>query len=316
MLRTRRPRIPNWALWAAAGAALLAAALVVSAVASRSPDRRPDPVVAAAGDIACDPDGAGPSRSTCQMRATARLLRGRRLAAVLPLGDLQYENGALLEFDRGYGATWGRFKAISHPTIGNHEYLSGYPGYFEYFGTAAGPGRRGYYSFDVGTWHLVSLNANCGEIGGCGVGSTEVRWLRRDLREHPARCTLAYWHQPHFSSGEHGSDDGGANPTGAFWEALYAAGGEVVLGGHEHDYERFAPQTPTGRPDTERGIREFVVGTGGRSHYHFHRIQGNSVARDDTHFGVLFLTLRTDAYSWRFVSTDGHTIDAGTGKCH
>jgi hypothetical protein len=296
--------------------AVVVVALAASASALRSSRPEPDPVIAAAGDIACDPDRAHPTPSTCQMGATAQVLATRQLAAVLPLGDLQYESGRLLAFDRSYAASWGRFRSISRPTIGNHEYLSGYPGYFEYFGALAGPGRRGYYSFDLGGWHLVSLNANCREAGGCGRSSPQVRWLRRDLREHPSRCTLAYWHQPHFSSGTHGDDDDGANPTGAFWETLYAAGADVVLGGHEHDYERFAPQTPAGRPDARRGIREFVVGTGGRSHRHFHRIQPNSVVRDSQHFGVLFLTLQRDAYRWRFVSTDRRTLDAGTDICH
>jgi hypothetical protein len=316
MSRARRSPSLRPAVWITAGIVVVGGTLTVLAVASRSPSDGPDPVVAAAGDIACDPAGPGPTRSTCQMGATARLLVGAGLTAVLPLGDLQYENGALLKFASGYDATWGRVKPITRPTIGNHEYLSGYPGYFEYFTTAAGPYRRGYYSFDVGSWHLISLNANCGQIGGCAAGSAELRWLRRDLRAHPARCTLAYWHQPHFSSGQHGNDDGGLNPTGAFWNLLYAAGAEVVLGGHDHDYERFAPQTPTGQPDAERGIREFVVGTGGRSHYRFHDVQPNSVLRDDVHFGVLFLTLHPDGYAWRFVSTARRTIDAGTGVCH
>jgi hypothetical protein len=317
--RTRDPRRRRWLT----GLLLLAAVLAaLAALESRSDSQSSDPVIAAAGDIACDPaspdydHGAG-TGAGCQMLATSRLLVGGRFAAVLPLGDLQYENGALLKFLASYAPTWGRVKAITHPTIGNHEYLSGYPGYFEYFGAAAGPARRGYYSFDLGTWHLISLDANCSQVGGCGARSPEVAWLRRDLRRHPAACTLAYWHQPHFSSGQHGNDDGGRNPTGAFWDSLFAAGADVVLNGHEHDYERFAPQTPAGRPDPRRGIREFIVGTGGRSHYRFKDIQPNSEVRNDRTFGVLLLTLRSASYRWRFVSIPGEKFsDSGDSHCH
>jgi 3',5'-cyclic AMP phosphodiesterase CpdA len=299
---------------------VLAAAAV--ALEARSRPAAPGVVVMAAGDIACDPASAdyqagNGTPSDCQQRATARLVQRQRPDAVLALGDLQYENGALDKFLVSYADSWGRLKDVTHPAIGNHEYLSGYPGYFAYFGAAAGPSRRGYYSFELGAWHVVSLNSNCAEAGGCGVRSPQVAWLRRDLRAHPARCTLAFWHHPHFSSGQHGNDDGGHDPTGAFWSALAAAGADVVLNGHDHDYERFAPQSPTGEPDPRRGIREFVVGTGGRSHYRFHHLQRNSVVRDDRAFGALRLDLRPGSYSWRFVALPGVLLsDAGDGRCH
>ena len=207
-------------------------------------------------------------------------------------------------------------KPITHPAPGNHEYgTSGAAGYFSYFGAAAGPAGLGYYSYDIGTWHLISLNSNCGSVGGCNPGSPQETWLKADLAAHAGRCTLAYWHHPHFTSGPHGNDDGGG--TGAFWDDLYASGADVVLNGHDHDYERFGLQTPTGAPDPAHGIREFVVGTGGRSHYSFKSPQPNSEVRNQDTFGVLVLTLHPASYDWRFVPVAGKTFtDAGTTGCH
>jgi len=279
-----------------------------------------DPVVAAAGDIACDPadphfDGGAGNGIDCQEKATSDLLFGiPDLAAVLTLGDTQYETGALPAFMASFDPTWGRLKALIHPAIGNHELgTPGGAGYFSYFGAAAGPAGEGWYSFDVGAWHLIVLNGNCPGQGGCALGGPQETWLRNDLATHPAACTLAYWHQPRFSSGEHGD-----NPAyDAFWRDLYAAGAEIVLNGHDHDYERFAPQTPDGAPDPLHGIREFVVGTGGRNHYGFTTIQPNSEVRDSDTFGVLELTLHPSGYDWSFVPEAGKTFtDAGSGTCH
>jgi hypothetical protein len=271
-----------------------------------------DPVIAAAGDIACASGSS--SSSSCHYKQTSDLLVGRGLDAVLPLGDIQYERGALDAFQRIYDPTWGRVKSITRPTPGNHDYgTSGAAGYFNYFGAAAGSPATGYYSYNLGRWHLISLNSNCDHIGGCGSTSPQVRWLKSDLAAHPASCTLAYWHAPHFSSGPHG--DGGS--TDDFWSTLYEGGADVILNGHDHDYERFGPQTPEGKAGPAFGIREFVVGTGGRSHYSFAQIKPNSQVRNDDTYGVLLLTLHDASYSWRFLPEAGKTFtDSGTGTCH
>jgi hypothetical protein len=276
------------------------------------------PRLAAAGDVACDPanaayqGGAGVGR-LCRQRATSDLLVAGRYRAVLALGDLQYENGAEEKFEVSYDRTWGRVKAITKPVPGNHEYETrAATGYYAYFGPAAGDPKRGYYSFDVGAWHVIALNSNCPAVGGCGAGSTQLEWLRADLAAHPAACTLAYWHHPRFSSGQHGSDP----RYTAFWRALYEADADVVLVGHDHDYERFAPQSFRGTRDLARGIREFVVGTGGKSLRSFSTVRPNSVVRDHTSFGVLELTLGRRAYGWRFRSAVGSLADSGSGRCH
>jgi 3',5'-cyclic AMP phosphodiesterase CpdA len=248
------------------------------------------------------------------LRATARLLAKLHPAVVLTLGDNQYENGTLAKFRRSYDPSWGKIKGRIRPAPGNHDYRApGAAGYFAYFGARAGRRSRGYYSFNLGGWHLIALNSECTHVGGCGKGSRQERWLRADLAAHPARCTLAYWHKPRFSSGMHGND---ATYT-AFWRALYRAGAEVVLVGHDHDYERFALQTPQGRLDRARGIRQFVVGTGGKTHYGFRTIRANSQVRNSGTFGVLRLTLRTSGYDWRFVPEPGKRFtDTGHGTCH
>jgi acid phosphatase type 7 len=278
------------------------------------------PVIVAAGDIACGPTDYPPlnhpasgEASVCKQMATGNLIRDVHPAAVLELGDNQYPVGRYQSYERYYGPSWGRFKAISHPVPGNHEYLSrDANGYYHYFGAAAGDPARGYYSFNLGNWHLIALNAQCGFIGGCGRGSPEERWLANDLRQHRTSCVLAYWHQPLFSSGQHGDD----LTYETFWRDLFAAHADVVLNGHDHDYERFAPQDPSGRSDPS-GIREFVVGTGGKGHYSFREIRPNSVARNDTASGVLVMTLHPDSYSWRFEPAAGSSFqDSGTGQCH
>jgi hypothetical protein len=278
-----------------------------------------DPVIAAAGDIACElkgPKSAEEStdEDTCHMKATSDLLVRAKLAAVLPLGDTQYEDGALVQFQKSYEPTWGRVKAISHPAVGNHEYgTAGASGYFSYFGTAAGEKDKGYYSFDIGSWHLIALNANCDQVGGCQAGSLQEKWLKADLAAHPTLCTLAYWHQPRFSSALHGNDPA----SDAFWQDLYQAGADVVLNGHDHAYERFGPQTPGAIADPERGIREFVVGTGGNSLYPFLKTQSNSEVRNNQTYGVLKLTLHPKGYDWQFVPEKGKTFtDSGTSACH
>ncbi len=266
--------------------------------------------IAAAGDIACAP-GQPTSRSQCWMEATSDLLLRSGVVAVLALGDNQYEDGSLWRFRASYGPTWGRLKGITRPALGNHEYHTpGATGYFDYFGEAAG--RRGYYGFHLDEWQVVVLNSVCFAVGGCGKGSPQRRWLRDRLDSDGSSCTLAAWHHPRFSSGLHGND----RSYEPFWRGLYRDGAEIVLNGHDHHYERFAPQTPGRRADRERGIREFVVGTGGRNLYPIVRVRANSVVRRANVFGVLFLTLHPDRYDWEFVGIGGRTLDSGTTTCH
>ena len=293
--------------------------LVALALPLRSPAYDRDPVIAAAGDIACDqrPGAAkdeddGPSG--CKMEQTAALVRATQPDAVLTLGDEQYPAGTLAQFESGYAKNWGAFRNITRPAPGNHEYESGANGYYAYFGARAGDrATRGNYSYDLGGWHLIALNGNCAVIGGCAAGSPQERWLKTDLARHHAACTLAYWHQPRFSSGLHHSDP----QFRALWDDLYSAGADVVLAGHDHSYERFAPQTPAGVLDPVRGLTEFVVGTGGKSHYAFKATEANSVVRDASHFGILVMTLARSGYAFRFVSAPrGQVLDAGSGACH
>jgi hypothetical protein len=265
-----------------------------------------DPVFVGAGDIAsCDSTGD---------EATANLLDGIP-GTVYTLGDNVYERGSDADFARCYDPSWGRHKARTMPIVGNHDYTTpGASGYFNYFGAAAGDPSEGYYSYNLGTWHIVALNSMCENVGGCGPGSPMLDWLEQDLAANPTSCTLALWHHPVFSSGsEHGSDPK-MIPS---WDALYAAGAEVVLSGHDHDYERFAPQTSSGVADPDGGIREFVVGTGGKSHYDFGNILANSEVRNSDTNGVLKLTLHASSYDWEFVPEASKTFsDSGSASCH
>ena len=197
------------------------------------------------------------------------------------------------------------------PSAGNHEYnTAGATGYYGYFGTAAGDPAKGYYSYDLGDWHIVVLNSNISFID----ASAQLTWLSADLSASTKSCTLAYWHHPRFSSGSGHGNNAAMQP---FWDALYAADADVVLNGHDHDYERFAPQTPTGVADSQRGIREFVVGTGGRALYALGTLRANSQMFNASTFGVLKLTLSAGTYSWQFIPVAGQTFtDSGTASCH
>src|SRR2546429_536276 len=236
-----------------------------------------DPVLVGAGDIASCDDLAG-------AYATAKLIENIP-GSVLAVGDLAYPDGSDENFSKCYAPTWGRFKDRTRPAQGNHEYHSnGASGYARYFGAAAGDPTKAYYSYDLGAWHIVALNSECLEAGGCDANSPQGRWLKRDLGQHATGCTLAYFHKPPFRSGEkHGND-----PTMLpLWQILYTRGADVILSGHDHDYERFAPQDPSGKLDAEHGIREFVVGTGGKnSHRTFAALNPNSEARNADTFGV------------------------------
>lgn len=285
---------------------------------SATPD--PDPAIAAAGDIACG--SATPGSAPCRQMETSELLAEIRPSAVLALGDTQYEFGEYQDFLRYYDLSWGRLKPITRPAVGNHEYETrGASGYFDYF---AGIGRNtsevtgnraeGWYSFDVGSWHVISLNSNCTSIaGGCGVNSAQVRFLRADLQNSRATCTLAFWHHPRYSSGK-SRDDRTYQP---FWDALYEAGTEVVLVGHDHHYERFAPMNPSGQLDRARGIRQFIVGTGGHSFQALGDTLPNSEVRNNSTFGVIKMRLRPGRYEWVFQPIPGGTFtDSGSDVCH
>jgi chitodextrinase len=288
-----------------------------------------DPVIATAGDIACDPTnsnfkGGLGSSSSCRMKYTSDLLVNAGLSGVLILGDNQYYCGGYQAFVQSYDLSWGRIKNITYPSVGNHEYLTsggtdcnsantGAAGYYRYFGAAAGDPAKGYYSFDIGTWHLIALNTQCTPAGGCGATSAQGKWLRADLAAHSNFCTLAYWHIPLFSSGGRAN-----NNSRSFWDALYAANADLVLTSHDHLYERFGPQRPDGTADAVRGLRSFVVGTGGANHTSFtSTIFANSEVRNDKTFGVLKLTLHPTSYDWQFVPEAGATFaDSGNTACH
>src|SRR5690349_2277678 len=287
-----------------------------------------DPVIAAAGDIACDPssssfNGGNGTSVICHQKYTSDLLVNASLAAVLALGDVQYDCGGYQAFLQSYDLSWGRVKGITRPVVGNHEYLTsggtdctpaneGAAGYFNYFGAAAGNPGQGYYSYDISTWHLIALNSNCTDVGGCSPNSPQGQWLAADLAAHTNWCTLAYWHIPLFSSGgraELNSRD--------LWQILYDHDADLILNGHDHIYERFAPQAPDGTADPVRGMREFIVGSGGANHTPLATIAANSELRNTDSFGVLKLTLHPAGYDWQFVPEAGKTFtDAGSGACH
>jgi hypothetical protein len=267
-----------------------------------------DPVLVGAGDIASCDDLAG-------AEATAKLL-DKIPGTVFAVGDLAYPDGTDEQFSKCYGPTWGRFKDRTRPAPGNHEYHSdGASGYARYWGAAAGDPAKGYYSYDLGAWHILALNSECAAVGGCDASSPQVQWIRQDLAAHPGVCTLAYFHKPFFSSGAKHGPDPAMKPM---WAALYTAGADIVIGGHDHHYERFALQDPDGHADRARGIRQFVAGTGGKnSHRPVGAPQPNSEVRSGDTFGVLKLTLHPASYDWEFVPEAGKTFtDSGSETCH
>jgi len=263
-----------------------------------------DPVLIAAGDIACAP-GALTTSSTCRQADTAALLAGSD--AVVTLGDNQYDAGELGNFQASFDPTWGIAKVRMHPSPGNHEYdTSNAQGYRDYFGYSSS--QPLYYSWDLGGWHVIALDSDVA----VAEGSAQLQWLRADLAANPRQCILAYWHHPLFSSGEHGGD----TTYRQAWMELSAAGADIVLNGHDHNYERFAPQDPFGTADAQLGIREFVVGTGGKELRSTDAPQPNSEVRNSATFGALSLTLHETGYDWRFIPVAGSTFtDSGTGSC-
>ncbi len=277
-------------------------------------------LVMAAGDIACNATGG----SDCKQEATSNLILNANPDAVLALGDIQYECSEIADYDTYFGPTWGRFKGKIFPTTGNHEYNTGQSycpagvntrgeDYFAYFGSAAGDPSRGYYSFDVGSWHLIALNDNCSQVGGCAVGSPQEIWLRNDLATHSNSCTLAFWHTPRFTS-SNAADETRVQP---FWQALYDYGAEVVLTGHHHHYERFAPMDANGNQDDVSGVRQFVIGTGGKQGGQSFRTtpKVTSEARVRS-IGVISMTLTSTGYSWQFLTATGAVADSGSTSCH
>ena len=269
------------------------------------PPTTPGPaVLVGAGDIATC---AGTDDS-----ATAALIAGID-GTVFTAGDNVYEEGTAAQFRDCYGPTWGRFLDRTLPAIGNHEYLTtAAAGYFGYFGNAAGDPSEGWYARQVGTWRVYVLNSNCNTVGGCRAGSPQEQWLRADLAANRTACALAIWHHPRFSSGEHGN----FSSMTPIWQALYDAGAELVINGHDHDYERFDAQTPAGKADPN-GIVEIIVGTGGRGLRAVGKPIANSVVHNDNTFGVLKLTLSDGSWESRFVPVPGRTFsDTATGTCH
>src|SRR5215210_7262597 len=315
---------------AVAAVVAVAALLVLGLSEGRSAQAQTtSAVVVGAGDIS--------SCTSTGDEATAKLL-GSISGTVFTAGDNAYTEGSPTQyancydnyrlsdgsiFDTARTNWWGQYKARTMPAVGNHEYrTTGASGYFDYFGAAAGEPGKGYYSYNWGAWHIVVLDSECkywatGFIDGPSQCSSQrqanmIAWLKADLAAHPTVCTLAYFHQPRFSSGFGGND----LSTQPIWDALYAAKADVVISGHDHNYERFARQTPSGALDTSRGIREFVVGTGGASHGGFGTIKANSQVRNSTTYGVLKLTLNSASYSWKFVPVAGKTFtDSGTTSC-
>jgi hypothetical protein len=276
------------------------ATMTATPTATNTPEPLPN-ILVGAGDISiCDRDG---DNHTSELLASIP-------GAIYTLGDNSNQNGAMSQYTDCFNYSWGRYMARLYPVPGNHDYNSIEGGnYYDYFGARAGEYGKGYYSYEVGSWHIIALNS----VIDTSNGSEQAGWLRADLAAHPAACTLAYWHYPRWSSGAEGNID----EMGPFVQILYDYGADVVLSAHDHIYERFAPQNPAGELDIARGIREFVVGTGGASHHGFGEIKANSEVRDSTSFGVLMFTLYENSYTWEFIPIRGDPFtDSGSDTCH
>jgi hypothetical protein len=264
----------------------------------------PDATLVGAGDIA----DCGLSDDT----ATAALVEAID-GTVFTAGDNAYGSGSADQFRDCYDPTWGTFKDRTRPAAGNHDWeTKDLGGYLGYFGAAAAPDGTSWYSYALGAWHVIVLDSDCSNVGGCGADSPQGRWLAADLKASTATCTLAIWHHPRFSSGEHGND----GDVAPYWRALYDAGADVVINGHDHDYERFAPQDPDAHLDPDRGIREFVVGTGGAALRTFPTVRANSQLRAAVAHGVIRLDLHPTSFEWAFLPTTGNLSDSGRAPCH
>ncbi|MBJ7354667.1 MAG: metallophosphoesterase [Thermoleophilaceae bacterium] len=268
------------------------------------------PVIAALGDIACRSD-APVTATTCQHQAVADAITRIKPESVWLLGDIQYQTGELVQFQNSFGKSFAALKNRWRPTPGNHEYFTpGAGGYFDFFGRAAGPARRGYYSFNIGSWHVVSLNANCSVVD-CTSSSAQARWLRDDLKKNPSRCTAGIWHQPLFSSGEMHGNDPLVRPL---WKILQSKKADLVLNGHDHDFETFVRQDANGKRDPN-GMIEMVVGAGGKSFYDFAGAKPNSRVRITNAFGFLKLRLNRRSFDWSYVSKDSEVLARGSARC-
>ena len=287
---------------AGSGAASGSSAPSAPSAPSQSPSA--DAVLIGAGDIArCDNDDDS---------ATAALIETIP-GTVFTAGDNAYDTGSADDFRNCYEPTWGRFRDRTKPAPGNHDWeTQDLAGYLGYFGTAGAPNGTSWYSYELGAWHVIVLDSDCSKVDGCGPDSAQGRWLAADLAASSARCTLAIWHHPRFSSGLHGNDD----TVAPFWRALYDGGADLIVNGHDHDYERFAPQDPDGRVDRQRGIRELVVGTGGAELRPFEKVRANSELRASVANGIIRLDLHPTSYDWRFIPTTGDFSDSGSTACH
>jgi hypothetical protein len=287
----------------------------------------PDPVIAAVGDIACK-NPPGNNLKVCQYDDVAALIEQGNYERFLPLGDIQYETGVYKDFRENYDVYFGDLLPITEPVPGNHEYgTENANGYYRYFGAAAhGPG--GYYSYELGGWHIVALNsAICPAAVGCGPGDPQFEWLRSDLAQSDAACTLAYWHHPrydwlHYQKADW-TDDYEFQKTAPFWRLLFRSGADLVLNGHNHNYSRWQPMNATGAFDPANGVTQFIVGTGGRNLNAFggtHTRPTTFVTGQSSEFGFLELTLHQNSYDFRFRSTLGaqsNFIDQGSAvPCH
>lgn len=266
--------------------------------------------VAAVGDIACEP-GAAVTATTCHQASVASAITASKPKSLWLLGDIQYLQGELGGFQQSFGPAFSAFSKIWRPAPGNHEYYTpGASGYYDFFGKAAGPSRRGYYSFDIGKWHVVSLNSNCDVID-CTTSGAELKWLKADLAKHKNRCTAAYWHHPYFSSGEHGNNSWDR----PMWQALRNAHADLVLSGHDHDFEAFPRMSASGGLDSKHGLASFVVGMGGKSLYPFSAVVPHSAVRIADQFGFLELKLSADRYTWRYLTENRKSLASGKARC-
>ncbi len=265
-----------------------------------------DPVFIGAGDIVdCFNEWS---------EKTAAIIE-KTQGVVFTTGDNAYDSGSPDQFKNCYDKSWGKFKDRTKPSLGNHDYGTlGASGYFNYFGAVAGDRLKGYYSYDLGAWHIVVVNSNCIERNRCNENSDQVKWLREDLNAHPTKCTLAYWHHPLYTAGSY---KGQLQYMQTVWQTLYDAGADVVVNGHDHNYQRYAPQDANGKLDKEKGMREFVVGTGGKDLYNIPQPIANLEAFNIATFGVIKFTLRAASYEWQFIPVDGQTFkDEGKDNCH
>jgi hypothetical protein len=306
----RTPRPPGGSRSRSRLTATLVALACGAALATCGGDQgRPrEAVLLGAGDIGdCETQGD---------EATARLLAAHPTATIAVLGDVAYQHGSAADFEQCFAPSWGRFRARMRPATGNHDHATPEAaGYAAYFGGRGGPAGSYRYSYGLGAWHVVVLDSDCWRVGGCAVDDPQARWMRADLRRHRARCTLAYWHRPPFSSGRYG-DPADTERVRPLWRVAVEEGVDVVLTAHEHSYERHAPMDANGKPDAG-GTRLFVVGTGGGNLRRFRNppLPSTEIRNDDT-WGVVRLELHPDRYDWRFLPVDARPFsDHGSGTC-